>query len=153
PDNVMLAEADATPKLLDLGLAARLPVRDDLAVGSIRYKDPLVYVENQWTPANDLFSAALVLYELLTGTHPFGGVAPEPGQAPTIQPDELPDSYEPAAVTRVTSWFSRALSPTAADRPRNAASAIRELEQAIGAAIAAPPPSEQSHAPSEPPTA
>jgi serine/threonine protein kinase len=151
PDNVMLAEADASPKLLDLGLAAHVPVTADLAVGSIRYKDPLVYVQNQWTPANDLFSAALVLYELLTGTHPFGGNPPEPDQAPTIQPDELPDSYDPAAVSRLTAWFTRALSPIPTERPRDAASALRELEQAVSAPVADPPaPTEPTEAPPSP---
>lgn len=151
PDNVMLAEADAAPKLLDLGLAGRPPLREDLAVGSIRYKDPLVYVQNEWTAANDLFSATLVLYELLTGTHPFGGGAPEPGQTPTIQPEEFPDGYAADVVTRLSAWFTRALSPDADQRPRDAAAAIRELEQAIGGAVAAPTarPTE-AHAPRPP---
>ena len=131
PDNVMLT-LDATPKLLDAGLAARLPVEGDLAVGSIRYKDPLVYVDNRWAPTSDLFSASLVLYELLTGTHPFGGGPPEPSQHPTIQPEEFPDGYEAKAVARIAAWFTRALSPNAADRPRDAAAAIRALEEAVG---------------------
>lgn len=131
PDNVMLTEIDAVPKLLDVGLAARWPVDGDLAKGSIRYKDPLVYVENRWTPTNDLFSMSLVLYELLTGTHPFGGGPPEPNQRPTIQGDEFPESYEPSAVARLAKVFARALSPIAGERPKHAAAAIRELEQAI----------------------
>lgn len=54
PDNVMLTEVGAVPKLLDVGLAARWPVEGMLPpFGSIRYKDPLVYVNNSWTPAND----------------------------------------------------------------------------------------------------
>ena len=131
PDNVMLT-IDAAPKLLDVGLAARLPVEGDLAVGSIRYKDPLVYVNNQWAPTSDLFSASLVLYELLTGTHAFGGGPPEPNQRPTIQPEEFPDGYEPKAMVRIAEWFARALSPVAADRPRDAAAAIRALDEAVG---------------------
>jgi len=131
PDNVMLT-VDAVPKLLDVGLAARLPVEGDLAVGSIRYKDPRVYVDNCWAPASDLFSASLVLYELLTGTHPFGGGPPEPNQRPTIQPEEFPDSYDAKASARIAGWFARALSPVAIDRPRDAASAIRTLEEAVG---------------------
>jgi serine/threonine protein kinase len=131
PDNVMLTELDAVPKLLDVGLAARWPLKGDLAVGSIRYKDPLVYVDNQWTPTNDLFSVFLVLYELLTGTHPFGGGPPEPNQHPTIQRDEFPESYEPTAVERLADLFARALSPVKAQRPKNAAAAILELEQAV----------------------
>jgi serine/threonine protein kinase len=132
PDNVMVSDGDVCVKLLDVGLAARLPVAGDLAVGSIRYKDPLVYVDNRWAPTNDLFSAFLVLYELLTGTHPFGGGPPEPNQRPTIQRDEFPESYEPTAVERLASLFERALSPIASERPKSAGAAIREVEQAIG---------------------
>lgn len=139
PDNLMLSETDATPKLLDLGLAAHLPVVDDLAVGSIRYKDPLVYVDGRWAPTNDVFSAALVLYELLTGTHPFGGSSPEPNQSPTIQPDEFPDGYAPGVVKRLEAWFKRALSPVAAERPRDASAAVLELEQAVGVNVTTPP--------------
>lgn len=138
PDNVMLT-VDAVPKLLDVGLASRLPVDGDLAVGSIRYKDPLVYVDNRWAPTSDLFSAALVLYELLTGTHPFGGGPPEPNQRPTIQSDEFPDGYDAKAVTRIAAWFARALSPVGADRPRDAATAIRTLEEAVGLSAPARP--------------
>ncbi|MBN2195250.1 MAG: protein kinase [Polyangiaceae bacterium] len=132
PDNVMLRDGDAWPKLLDLGLAARWPIEGDLAVGSIRYKDPAVYIDNRWTPANDLFAAFLVLYELLTGTHPFGGGAPEPNQAPTIQEEEFPEGFDAAAVERLAALFRRALSPVASERPSGAAAAIRAIEHAVG---------------------
>jgi serine/threonine protein kinase len=141
PDNVMLT-FDAAPKLLDVGLAARWPVEGDLAVGSIKYKDPLVYVDNRWTPTNDLFAAFLVLYELLTGTHPFGGGPPEPNQRPTIQPDEFPESYGPAAVERLTALFGRALSPVVAERPNGTAAAIGELAEAVGGPAGAPVPAQ-----------
>ncbi|MGA3123998.1 MAG: protein kinase [Polyangiaceae bacterium] len=131
PDNVMLAEADAAPKLLDVGLAARWPLEGDLAVGSIRYKDPLVYSENQWSPKNDLFSVFLVLYEVLTGTHPFGGGSPEPNQRATIQREEFPDSFAPAVVERLAEVFGRALSPVASERPKTTTAAIKDLELAL----------------------
>jgi serine/threonine protein kinase len=147
PDNVMLTEVEACPKLLDVGLAARWPVEGDLAVGSIRYKDPLVYLTNRWTPSNDLFSAFLVLYELLTGTHPFGSSPPEPKQRPTIQIEEFPDSYDPRTAERLAQLFAAALSPEAAERPGSAA-AIREVTNALEAQPAQRVP--RPTAPSEP---
>jgi len=131
PDNVMLTEVDTVPKLLDVGLAARWPFEGDLAVGSIRYKDPLVYVDNRWTPVNDVFSVFLVLYELLTGTYPFGSGPPEPNQHPIIQRDEFPDSYDSQAIERLAALFMRALSPVAGDRLKNTADAIIELKRAL----------------------
>jgi serine/threonine protein kinase len=154
PDNVMLTEGSLLPKLLDVGLAARWPVEGDLAVGSIRYKDPLVYTQGRWTPANDLFSAFLVLYELLTGTHPFGGSPPEPNQRPTIVREEFPETYEPAVVERLAALFARGLSPDGADRPRSAAAAISDIELAITAPVSRrsdPGPSAASRKDSVPP--
>jgi|GEM_PF-2113817 len=134
PDNVMLSEVDAAPKLLDLGLAAKWPMEGDLAVGSLRYKDPQVFVQNRWTPANDLFSAFVVLSELLLGTHPFGGAAPEPGQRPTFQREEVPESFAPEVTERLAELFARALSPVPDERPKGALAAIGDLEQALGLA-------------------
>lgn len=145
PENVMLSDQTAVPKLLDLGLAARLDVEGDLAVGSLRYKDPLVYVENRWTQANDLFSASLVLYELLTGTHAFGGSPPEPNQRPILQPDELPEDYSPPIAESLSTVFSRLLSPTRSERPTDAKAAIRAFETALAPGPnpePAPPPPE-----------
>ncbi len=146
PDNVMLAWTDATPTLLDLGLARRIDAEGDLAVGSVRYKDPLVYVESRWTPANDQFSAFLVIWELLTGAHPFGGAAPEPGQPPLIEAEQLPDSFPPEVARRAAAFFARALSPTRAERPASIESALAELATALGAGQPAVPPRVQPHA-------
>ena len=156
PDNVMISDGAAVPKLLDLGLAARWPVEGDLAVGSIRYKDPLVYLQNQWTPANDLFAAFLVLYELLTGTHAFGGESPEPNQQPSFQREEVPDSFPPQVTERLAALFARALSPVAAERPKSTVAAISEIEHAV-AVFASPEAavrvgSSGSSLPASPPT-
>src|SRR5262249_33785345 len=86
------------------------------------------YSENQWSPKNDIFSAFLVLYELLTGTHPFGGGSPDPNQRATIQREEFPDSFAPDVVERVAEVFGRALSPVASERPKTTKAAIKDLE-------------------------
>jgi len=133
PDNVMLAWSDATPTLLDVGLARRVDAEGDLAVGSVRYKDPLVYVEGCWTPANDQFATFLVIWELLTGAHPFGGTSPEPGQYPVIEADQLPDSFPTAVAQRAAAFFTRALSPERDERPDDISSALAELAAALEA--------------------
>ncbi|HNH49024.1 MAG TPA: serine/threonine-protein kinase, partial [Myxococcota bacterium] len=131
PENVMLAEPSASPTLVDLGLACPVGAEGGLAVGTVQYKDPLVYSEGRWTTANDQFAAFIVLYELLTGTHPFGSSAPDGGQAPTVEPDQFPDSFPPAMAARLGLLFRRALSPFRGERPATIQEALHALDEAL----------------------
>ncbi|MFZ5478744.1 MAG: protein kinase domain-containing protein [Myxococcota bacterium] len=132
PDNVLIREPDASPTLIDLGLAARVDAEGGLAVGTVQYKDPLVYAEGCWTPANDQYAAFMVLYELLTGTHPFGSAAPDGGQLPTIEPDQFPDSFSPAIGKALAHVFAAALAPNRAARPANLRVALEAIDDALG---------------------
>ena len=142
PENVMLAEPSARPTLVDLGLASPVGAEGGLTVGTVQYKDPLVYSEGCWTPANDQFAAFLVLYELLTGTHPFGSAAPDGGQSPTVEADQFPDSFPAAMASRLAALFQRALSPARAERPASIQDALHALGEALGTAKPSPVPVE-----------
>ncbi len=87
PENIML-RADGYVKLVDFGLAKVLPwaapdssdstspvERSDTGqlVGTFTYMSPEQARGQQLTPASDVFSAGIVLYEMLTGEHPFRG--------------------------------------------------------------------------------
>lgn len=130
PDNIVL-RADGRPVVLDLGLACRADGDSNLAVGTPRYKDPLVYVEERWTPANDVYAAFLVLWELLTGLHPFAGTTPDLERAPILLAEDLPDAFSPAAAGAVSVLFCKALSPLRENRPRDAHEAARLLDEAL----------------------
>lgn len=119
PDNAVL-RPEGRPVLLDLGLAGR-DGDQDLAVGTPRYKDPLVYTEERWSPANDLYAAALVLRECATGSHLLSGRSPDPDGLPALIAADLSDQPHPAALA---AWFRAALSPRRADRPADAAAAF-----------------------------
>lgn len=141
PTNLMLTEPDARPILVDLGLARSLDAGDgDLAVGSVRYKDPLVYDEGRWTPANDQYGAFLVLYELLTGDHPFGTGVPDPARTPSIDADLLPDTLDPASALALADVFHSALSPARGDRPADLTVALERVGAALSAAAPVPTP-------------
>jgi serine/threonine protein kinase len=81
PDNVYLArkDGDLIIKILDFGIAKlRAGSADDpastragLTVGTPAYLSPEQAVGGEITPASDLYSASIVLYEMIAGRGPF----------------------------------------------------------------------------------
>jgi serine/threonine protein kinase len=86
PSNVLLG-VDGQPRLLDFNLAVEQAGRGQRLGGTLYYAAPeqvraLLHPEGDVPlPGEraDLFSLAVILWELLTGTHPFG---PEPDERP-----------------------------------------------------------------------
>lgn len=75
PENIMI-RADGLAKVLDFGLAQFLSREEDtlltqFRVGTLRYMSPEQAHGEILTPATDVFSLGLVLYELAAGRHPF----------------------------------------------------------------------------------
>jgi predicted ATPase/serine/threonine protein kinase len=81
PENIMVRE-DGYVKLLDFGVARLLTspagerrtttsTSPNLIVGTPRYMSPEQARGETATSASDIFSLGVVLYELVTGTHPF----------------------------------------------------------------------------------
>ena len=71
PSNIGFT-ADASPKLLDFGLAR--PANDAaVAGGTLRYLSPEVLSGRPAEPADDVWSLCVVLYEMVSGEHPFAG--------------------------------------------------------------------------------
>ncbi|HUS29693.1 MAG TPA: serine/threonine-protein kinase [Kofleriaceae bacterium] len=81
PDNIFLANKDGEPvvKILDFGIAKLYAgnaddpasTRAGLTVGTPAYLSPEQAVGGAITPASDLYSTSVVLYEMLTGRPPF----------------------------------------------------------------------------------
>ncbi|MEV6591031.1 serine/threonine-protein kinase [Streptomyces acidicola] len=78
PDNVLLG-MDGTVRLIDFGLAARLLKLGHVpgVAGTLRYMAPETS-DGESVPASDLYSLGLLMYEGLTGIHPFGHLVPPP---------------------------------------------------------------------------
>ena len=77
PENLMVRE-DGVLKVLDFGLArSTAPAADTtltmtgMLVGTVPYMAPEQVLGQPALPASDLFSLGVILYELLTGRHPF----------------------------------------------------------------------------------
>lgn len=107
PDNIIVGDDGLT--VIDFSLVAVCD--DDLTCGTPLYRDPAL---DRWSASADRYAAALCLFELFTGRHPFNGHAPGPGEEPLVYDDEFD---APA----LGDFFRRALHP---DRARRYPSAI-----------------------------
>lgn len=125
PANLLLTSAGEV-KLTDFGTALSLSSEvTQLAglVGSPAYMSPEQVREEALTPASDMFSLAVVLYELLTGRHPFMGesdyatlykIGNETPTAPSLLRAALPAGLD-ALLARALSKDARARFATWAD--------------------------------------
>jgi serine/threonine protein kinase len=84
PDNVLLG-TDRTVRLVDFGLAVRLVGLGHVpgVAGTIAYMAPETS-QGETVPASDIYSLGVLLYEGLTGEHPFRHIVP-----PTTLPAAL----------------------------------------------------------------
>ena len=69
PSNIGFT-SDGSPKLLDFGLAQE-PNDDAIAGGTLRYLSPDILSGRPASEADDVWSLCVVLYEMVSGMHPF----------------------------------------------------------------------------------
>ena len=150
PANVMLVPRAGEPdfvKVLDFGIAKIADAgvtSTGYVVGTPRYMSPEQLLGKRLDCRSDIYSAAVVLYEMLTGMTPFQSetpmgwlhqhveVAPKP-------PSALAKSGKiPAPVENVV---LRALAKAPADRPQSMEMFALDLVAALNAPTEPPPPS------------
>ncbi|MGH8985632.1 MAG: protein kinase domain-containing protein [Acidimicrobiia bacterium] len=151
PGNVLVTR-DGTAKLADFGIAkaaadatAGLTLTGQV-MGTPRYLAPEQAAGQGATPRSDLYSAGVVLYEMLAGEPPFTGdtpvaVALAHQQAPVPPLTERRPGLPPALVAAV----NRALEKDPAQRFPDAAAmraALRGGSSATAPTVAAPPATE-----------
>ena len=157
PDNLMLRD-DGYLKVLDFGLARLVerPAGDDesggqtrtgVIMGTLRYLSPEQAAGDPVAAPSDVFGLGVVLYELLSGAHPFNPrgsssagtlgaiIAKEP---PAL--DQLQLSLPPALVQLVHRMLAKA--PTARPTAAEVALTLESFTGSPNAASAATPPSE-----------
>ena len=125
PDNLFVIDVEGEPfvKVLDFGIAKDLDATSGLtstgmAMGTPPYMSPEQYDDTKRVdPRTDLWSMAVVTYELLTGKLPFEGSTLF-AMALAIAKGEFrpPSSLRPELPKSIDAWMTRALSVDVAGR-------------------------------------
>lgn len=138
PENIMVTPLD-TVKIVDFGLARALGTTDLLQEDFIRpHGTPYYAAPEQLTlyrddPRIDLYSLAVVLYELLTGQLPFEKSKDLTRVKRRLKTDPVPPRrYRKALPEAVEAVILRALSRRAEDRYGSVQAFIQALDKASG---------------------
>ncbi len=136
PENLMLRR-DGLIKVLDFGLARHHTEADadlDRLAGTLRYMSPEQARGAALTPATDIFSLGIVLYELAAGVHPFAGTGQSNttvsiAAAAATQTVRPPSALVPSVPRSFDSLIVRMLDKDPTRRPSAAevAEALRSL--------------------------
>jgi serine/threonine-protein kinase len=157
PENVMLLERDDDPdfvKVLDFGVAKvdvgrssapGIPLtRAGAILGTPEYMSPEQALGEAVDTRSDLYSAGVILFEMLTGKCPFGGGPLSVLRAHIMsEVPELPPAVLESVDDRVSPLLRRLLAKSPDDRYATAAELIAALDESL---LAKNPPSEPPEA-------
>jgi serine/threonine protein kinase len=143
PSNILVtqsADQPAVVKVLDFGIAkvtadkldddenATSMVQASSVIGTPRYMSPEQYNGFELTPATDVYSLGVILYEMLTGMAPFTGATREQiAQKHANDPPHPPRGIVAAIPEDVERVVLLALEKRPEDRPANADEFRQEL--------------------------
>ncbi|HZM97995.1 MAG TPA: serine/threonine-protein kinase [Pyrinomonadaceae bacterium] len=143
PSNILVtqsADQPAVVKVLDFGIAkvtadkldedenATSMVQTSSVIGTPRYMSPEQYNGFELTPATDVYSLGVILYEMLTGMAPFTGATREEiAQKHANDPPHPPRGIVAAIPEDVERVVLLALEKRPEDRPANADEFRQEL--------------------------
>jgi serine/threonine-protein kinase len=140
PSNILVtqsADQPAVVKVLDFGIAKFFAGHDDdenalvhksSVIGTPRYMSPEQHNGNELTPATDVYSLGVILYEMLTGMVPFSGSTPaEIAEKHANDTPHSPREIVAAIPEDVERIVLHALEKQPSDRPANGAEFRREL--------------------------
>ena len=122
PSNVH-ADRTGHVTLFDFGFARRLGegalCRERMLMATMRYAAPELFTSSRVSsPASDVYSIGVMLYEMLCGARPFEGSSAERlCEAHLTSPPPSPRTYNPAIPTEVSQFITRMLAKEPNRRP------------------------------------
>jgi eukaryotic-like serine/threonine-protein kinase len=137
PSNVMIGD-DGHVKILDFGIASRMasagdsatptitsPATDATTKGTLAYMAPEQLRDEPADARSDVFAFGIVLYEMLAGAHPFGGVTSIETASAILQQTPRPwPSPAPALLQHIV---RKALAKSPADRYQSMHEVLTDL--------------------------
>jgi predicted Ser/Thr protein kinase len=134
PGNILLSR-DGGVKVTDFGIGKLLTagtseLNKGLILGSPAYMSPEQIREERLDGRSDLFSLAVVLYQLLTGSRPFGGESLTQVLYKILNTEPRdPRDFRPELAPVATEVFSRLLAKSPDARPADAREFLQELNR------------------------
>lgn len=140
PGNLLLLE-DGTVKLTDFGIARAINsvaiTEIGQVIGTAQYMAPEQALGREATAASDVYSLAVIGYEMLSGRAPF--VGPNPAALALAQVNQFPPPLPDTVPNGLRSLIERSLAKDPADRPHDAgvfALEVRRLQGSVGSDFA-----------------
>ena len=135
PQNILI-HADGHVKVSDFGIArlggSGTISKTDMVMGSVHYFSPDQAQGQEVTEASDIYSAGVVLYEMLTGTVPFDGDTPV---AIAMQHIKIPprpvNIVNPAVSPAINDVVMKAMAKDPRNRYQQAEDMARDLQKAL----------------------
>jgi transcriptional regulator with GAF, ATPase, and Fis domain/tetratricopeptide (TPR) repeat protein len=133
PSNILFDEL-GNPCLVDFGLAAYFQTAPvPKKSGTLEFAPPEVFSNRGLSPASDLYSLGLVLYEMLFRQPLLHGTTSQILAYKLDKPIELPDFDDSHGGPKMRAIFERLLQSDPADRPKSAGEASRLLRKLVPA--------------------
>lgn len=128
PENVLI-DADGRARITDFGLARAInesaPQAESVVMGSPGYLAPELLSLGEATAAADVYAVGVMLFEMVTGRHPFTGESAIDIAARHVHEDvPPPSSFAPWLPTEFDDLVAILGSRDPSDRPADAASAL-----------------------------
>lgn len=130
PGNILLTR-DLRTKLTDFGLALKQgdTAEENALRGTVPYMAPELFRNQPPSPASDLYSLGVVLYEAVTGELPFRGSTREIVAEVTSRPATPPRTINPDIPADLDKLIRQLMEKEPSRRPHRAAEVARRLEE------------------------